>query len=215
MRTRIINNNLVVLFENSIDTVLSLDTLKTISVATFSDKNPNPIITQFPEVTAVTIPEVQISALLQRSTLIVGDQSIGEYGSRNVLGLITLTNKIHESLGKPIKAYGYNFICNISNSDFNALANKLKTKFFKNTFVLPTGSELKFVLPNLVFNKESAKISLKFNEVANDSGGESDFIRLNINVHYVANELLGIDDLKEDYDSMYNYIKDYLERVFE
>jgi hypothetical protein len=194
--------------------LLSLDTLKTIAVATYTDKNPNPIVAQFPEITAVTIPEAQTSILLQRKTMIIGDQTIGNFASKDSLGLATLTRKVYESLGKPIKAYGFNFLCEISNRNFNSLYTKLKDSFFKTRVEKPTGSTLKFTLPNLVVEYQGARLSFKFNEAVNESGQIADFIKLDVNIHYSATEIPALDELKNKYTEMFSYVEQYLESIF-
>ncbi len=214
MQVKVISKNLVILHDGSIMSSLSLDTVKTIVVSTYSNQNPNPIIAQFPDATAITVPEVQVSVFLQRNTLIVSDQIIGEFSPSDSLGLVTLAHKIQKSLNKSIKSFGFNFTCEISNASFEDIADKFKTKFFKTSFPMPNRATLKYMLPNIVLSYNSAKITLKFNEVIDEGGEESQLIRLNANVHFQSDTLPEIDALKESYDNMYSYIKTYLDTIF-
>lgn len=218
MTSKVLNNNLIFLYPESGSP--SLEQISQIEVkitSIYEGITPKPVITKFPDFTAILIPEAQVSIVIQKDKLVVTDQMIGDFARKDVLKFIQLTKAILEVLNKQILSYGYNFIYELEANNFNFFSNKLKLKFIKTSLArsLPDGATLKYILPTLVFERENAKYIIKFSALAdNPESLESKRLSVNCNVHHNQSAIPAIAALHESYNNTQAYINTYLGQLF-
>lgn len=215
MNLDILNNNFVIVFDRNISNSLKTDDLEIKVREVFMDKTPNPILTKFPQQVMLFIPEAQTSIVISQNSLVISDQIIGNFGKKNTARFITLLYKVIGLLGDyKIIAYGYNFTYQIN----GLVLSKIKSDFAKIVRPiaknLPQDAKFDYVLPNLVFNIKSVKVSVNFTVNSDADGKEMDRLNININFHHKSTDLPDLADLNKDYTESEKYISAYIEKIF-
>ncbi len=215
MKLGILNNNIAVIFSENVGSSLKTDQIEAKISTIYSEKTPRTVIAKFPGQVSFFIPEVQISIMVANQMMIVSDQTVGDFSKKDILKFAQLIAGIAEIINKPAIAYGFNFLYELENSAFQNLATKIQAKFFKPDVQnqAPENS-LSYALPTLVFPKDTAKITLKFETIAEaPTAEESNKMNMHANVHYNGN-LPTIEVLDSQYKELEQYISTYANSIF-
>jgi|SRR3989344_4442307 len=219
MQQKIVNNNIIILNSEAANPSLEDVSKVELKIATiYETLNPKPVITRFPDFTAILIPEVQVSIIIEKSRTIISDQNIGDSDRRDMLKFIQLVKGIVDILGRPTKGYGYNFSYEAENSNFNHFKDSLATKFIKPNarYNLPSDSVLEYILPTLVFKHGTSKYTIKFNPILTNpvSTEESKRLLIKCHVRYTDETIPNIENLYQDYKSVREYLDNYIITLF-
>ncbi len=212
-----LSNNIVILFRENVANTLRTDPIESKIADIYSSKNPQPqpVITKFPNQVAIMLPQLQTSVVVTGRSLIVTDQTVGNFTRKDNLNFIKLTHGIWDTISKPIIAYGFNFDYELENSSFPNLIGPLQGKFFLPTLVLPPEADLKYAIPKLVVTKNGVKISFAFEvQINTEDSEEINKLALSANCHMQAPELPVIDDLYNNYLNSQEYISEYVDSIF-
>ena len=215
MNTKNISNNIVIIYKENITSSIQLDPIKTSIIDIYLDKSPKPTLAQFPDVTAIMVPEIPMSLIFEKNKAIISDQSIGDLISKDVLKFSQLVKKINEIIKGEILSYGYNFVYEVDN-DFSKTIAKIHSQFFKpiSKLMLPKGSVFKYAIPKIVFEYKKGKITLGFEPIIdNPQSKEIDRFRVSTNVHFNKKDLPSIEELKNDYINYESYISNYIRQI--
>ncbi|MFA6909036.1 MAG: hypothetical protein WC289_04080 [Patescibacteria group bacterium] len=214
MALKILTNNIVVLFEANI-TSTSLENLQTSIVSIYRDKNPQPVTAKFPDLAALNIPEAQLSLLLQGRTAVITDQNIAPYSSKENEKLLRVAIEVVHEIKTPIEAYGFNYIFEFENGTFDNLSQKIKTNFFAQDsgLTLPASSNLKYILPFVVYDYEGKKVSIKVEPVV-ENNIEQARMRISTNTHFATSSLPELPQLLSSYNEIDTHLEEYIGRIF-
>lgn len=215
MKLSILSNNIAVVFGENVSGSLNTDPIESKIATIYSEKSPKTVVAKFPGQVNLFIPEVQISIFVIGKNLIITDQTVGDFSKKNVLDFAKLVNGLIEIIDKEVVAYGFNFVYELENNEFNNLTTKLKNKFFKVDVQdeLPDRS-LTYVLPTLVFDKGGAKITVKFTaNLDGSSDQETNKLNMVVNAHF-AGAVPDIENLDKNYRILEQYISTYANSIF-
>ena len=111
-----------------------------------------------------------------------------------------------------ITAYGFNFIYEFENGSFGELCTKIKDKYFKSDLVIPEHATLKYILPTVVYDNAGRKMSLKFEQVLENSI-EQPKIRVSCNAHFGERQLPELTPLIQSYTEIQTQFQSYIESI--
>lgn len=219
MKITCLNNNVVVIFSQNIAALIKTENVELKIASIFSDKSPKPVVTKFVDQTAILIPEIQQALFVAGNSLIVSDQTIGDFAKKDTLKLLQLLRGVIDESVPRVSAisFGYNFIYDLENGDFDGLAKTLASKFFKEEtgMKLPPDTTLEHALPMLIIKHSDAKITLKFDTVTNDQRtAKEDRIRISANVHFSSSEFPDLESLSKSYSHFEKLISNYLSSIW-
>lgn len=88
-----------------------------------------PIIAQFPDVVAITEPTQQLNCVVQGKKAIISNQDIAkDFEGRDLDNFIRFVISFSKTIGKPIKAFGFNYTFLLDFSDDKDKLSKIKEK---------------------------------------------------------------------------------------
>jgi hypothetical protein len=218
MNLNILHNNLVVLYNENIASSFKTDPIEVLISEIFSEKTPKPIVTKMFDQVNIFIPEVQIAIIVSEKTMIITDQTIGDFSKKNISKFMQLISEINKKVNKSVIAYGYNYFYELENESFHHLKEKLEKKFCKKNLgnEMPKNSEFHYLLPQISFKLEDdTQVTMKFQSViGNPQNAEANKLRVNTNVHHNKNSLPILTELNRDYIALEKYISDYTQLIF-
>lgn len=88
-----------------------------------------PIIAQFPDIVAITEPTQQLSCVVQGKKAIISNQDIAkEFEGRDLENFIRFVISFSKIIGKPIKAFGFNYTFLLGFSEDKEKLSKIRGK---------------------------------------------------------------------------------------
>lgn len=197
--------------------LISIDKIKTLFSEVYD--NAKPIITQFPEITIVFDPNNQISVniIKEQNRIIVTDQNITPYSSREKDNFLNLTKKVITAINNnDIKHYGFNIISvfDLSNGSNNS-GEFIKNNFINTDKLNDDATEVEIAGFNITYNKEDAKLNLKVEPRLDPNLGPTKSINIKLHAHFAEKQLPNLTELVSNYKEIYNHLLSTLHRIIE
>ena len=217
MNLNVLHNNLVLIYGENIASSLKTDPIEILISEIFSSKTPKPVVVKMADQVNIFVPELQMSISVSGKTMMISDQTIGDFSKKDTKNFMSLVNRINERISKSIIAYGYNFTYELENESFTHLKKKLEDKFCKQSLdgEMPEDSTFYYLLPQLSFKKGDSQITMKFQSVVgNPRNEETNKLRVDTNVHYNKESLPCLSDLQTGYIEIEKYVSGYIYLIF-
>lgn len=171
-----------------------------------------PIITQFPDLIAIVEPTQQLNCVIQDRKVTITNQDIGkEFGSRDLENFIRFVEKFPKIMGKPLKAFGFNYSFFFSFPEEKAVEIKKR-----NTELIsdPNGEKLIGGGINMAYMEGDARVQI----ISTPIYGEDlkDMIGLNIqtNVHFLKNSILPFSELISLFKKWHDKLGEKVNNIF-
>lgn len=174
-----------------------------------------PIITQFPEVIAIIAPKKQISITIQNRVIVISDQNIIPFESRDIENLLRLVKYILGLIPGKFTAYGYNFnyIFPINDSNQALFSEKINNIMNFETLSIDSANVLGCGL-NFAYEENNTRYQIVASpQFAEDLKNPVSFIS-QFNVHFFKDELPEYSLLSESFISEHKNRKDFLSKIF-
>lgn len=211
--TKTINLNLVFKTEILSEVKNDINQLRE-KVITIWGAETDPIITQFPEVVAVHLPQKQFSMIVERNRVIIVNQEVKPFESRKdeIEKMLKFADVFTTSISATLDMFGFNYVV-----EFN---HESKTKIKK---VINDCYSIK-ALSKLGLKKKSDIINAGLN-ITYKTNGENNTIKLTpinnfpkkllaeINIHFDKSALLPFDEFMKKYEEGYNNIVSNIEKL--
>lgn len=211
MEQRVVNNNIVILYQEDVSSLLLTDRVEAQISSIYREKEPVAVVNKFPGLQAIIVPQVQVSLILENNKLSISDQTITPFANRDTTKLMTLSRNVYDIINKGSVSYGFNFIFEIEDT-FENLSSKFKTKFFKSNIsrLLPENSNSSFFFPSFGFMQDGIKTTYKIdNIVEGATSSNTNRIRISVNCH-INHDLEELDVLIESYELQGRNISSYI-----
>ena len=215
MDKKVLTNNIVLLFNEPINVTdkITTDVAKGESVSVFSELNPNPIQVQIGDIQTVFIPEAAINLQIQKNSIIVSDQAVGNFDNRRTDDLLRLAWNLKKKVNAATNAYGFNFIYEIIIENHDEIWRKLSV--FAGDNIPKIDDREPKIIPTIAFESEenSTMISISPSKDFN-TGIMIDTINITANVNYMKDLDIDLSDLTSLYKEQEIKISGYIDKVF-
>jgi hypothetical protein len=211
MTKKIIANDIAMIFPEVISRSLDITQVKIKLADSYQGTPVNPAVVSLPNVTNVIVPEAQLTLIFTDKKFVTIAQTLGELDAEAVSKYITLAQAIKQDvINQAAVAYGFNYAYELKNDVFENLARPITEKYFK-PIEIPDAN-FRYALPVIVFEKNTAKYTLKFEQVIEKpTSEESPVITVNVNVHFNGDIPEG---MHETYLETEQYVSGYIGSIF-
>lgn len=208
-----ITNNIVFVFNRTVYDDFNTQEIEEKIKIVYSSQDPQVGSTNFPnEIKAVFSTNLQLQVVGQQKSLVVADTKINatnEFNNPDIIKLALNIQRLMSEKSLVTRFFGFNFVFTFQEVDFSDIQEKIKKKYFKTSAISPEKS-LQFFLPNMSYEKDSARYSYKF-DVEVDEDSKPSKVNVACNVHFSDVSLLKDDgSFLELYKNSYKHIYEFL-----
>ncbi len=206
--------NAVIIPKQNIDIYnININGIKDILEGIYGDSKP--VVTQFPELLLVFDPnnQVSINIIKEQNRIIIADNSISSYLSRDKSNFYSLVNKINNLITEnDVKDYGFNIlsIFDLKNGTKNSgmfIAKEFINKDkIKELDVVSAGIDI-------IYKEDNIRYDLKIKPRNNQNLEPTKSISVDLNAHFSNKKLPKIADLRKEFDEIYNNLANNLDNL--
>lgn len=118
--------NVTMLFEEASISEFIADKISEIRRIFLEVSEAAPIINQFPDFVSVIDPAAQINVVAHDRKIVISDQQVNPFESRNIEKFLNIVKKIDAKIERRFKVYGFNFVFWVNLQDNIPAIEKIK-----------------------------------------------------------------------------------------